>query len=116
MHNPKTRFTFASTIKKKVMTNHDTVLIHTLINTRGLREQAFKFACGKYGMKQCFHRGCEIFVPLQYALKGVDTQYASVVQMMHNGERQPSTDSYRFLQHASYMQLPLRPISMEMDS
>lgn len=48
--------------------------IHTVINLRGLREQSFRFALSRT-MKGCFTKGCEIFTPLEYALKGVDCQH-----------------------------------------
>lgn len=51
--------------------------IHNIINLRGMKEQAFKFAFGyKGGMRQCVTRGCEIFVPLHHALKSCDLSEA----------------------------------------
>lgn len=64
-----------------------TATLHTLINFRGMREQAFKFAFKyKGGMKQCYTRGCVIFTPLHFALKGCDISEAHIIDMMHNGE------------------------------
>lgn len=62
--------------------------IFNLINLRGMREQAFKFATDDFkgGMKQCYTRGCEIFTPLQHALKDVDISEAIRLDRMHNGE------------------------------
>ena len=61
--------------------------IHNFINLRGLRQQAFKFAFGyKGGMKQCYTRGCEIFTPIEHALKGVDLSNALLLDKMHNTE------------------------------
>ena len=62
--------------------------LHTLINLRGMREQAFKFATGDFkgGMKQCYTKGCEIFTPLAHNLKGVDLSKALIFDKMHNGE------------------------------
>lgn len=58
-----------------------------MIALRGAREQAFKFSFGwKGGMKQCYHKGCEIFVPLHYALKGIDISEAIKLDRMHERE------------------------------
>lgn len=58
-----------------------------LIALRGMREQAFKFAFGhKGGMKGCYTKGCEIFTPLKYAIKGEDIQSAIFYDKVHNGE------------------------------
>lgn len=64
-----------------------TITLLNLINLRGMREQSFKFAFGyKGGMKNCYTKGCEIFTPLQYALKGNDLSEAILFEQMHNGE------------------------------
>lgn len=61
--------------------------LNNLINLRGQREQAFKFAFGKKGgMKQCYTRGCEIFVPLSHALKDEEISNAIILDKIHNGE------------------------------
>jgi hypothetical protein len=59
-----------------------------LINIRGQREQAFKFAASNFkgGMKQCYTKGCEIFTPLYYSLRGVEISEALMFDRMHNGE------------------------------
>lgn len=62
--------------------------LHNLINVRGFREQAFKFALGhKGGMKGCFTKGCDIYVPLQYTLKGVDISDVLIFDAMFSGEK-----------------------------
>jgi hypothetical protein len=69
----------------KSMTNST---LNNLINLRGMREQAFGFAFGnKGGMKQCYTRGCEIYTPLHYALKGVDLSSALAIKRMHERRR-----------------------------
>lgn len=61
--------------------------LNNLINLRGHREQAFKFAFGfKGGMKQCYTRGCEIFTPLEQSLRGIDLSNAIQIDQAHNGE------------------------------
>lgn len=62
--------------------------LHLLIAIRGMREQAFAFACGKFkgGMKGCYTKGCEIFTPLQHAIKGVDVSEALYYDRIHNRE------------------------------
>lgn len=51
--------------------------LNNVINLRGMREQGFSFAFGKKGgMKQCYTKGCEIFYPIVYALKGVEISEA----------------------------------------
>lgn len=62
-------------------------MIHSIINLRGLRQQSFKFSFGyKGGMKQCKTKGCEIFVPLAHALKGVDISDAIHYEQIKNKE------------------------------
>ena len=60
--------------------------LNRLINLRGQREQAFKFAFGfKGGMKQCYTRGCQIFTPLSFALKGANLSDVLIFDNMFNG-------------------------------
>lgn len=61
--------------------------LNTVINLRGMKEQAFKFAIGKKGgMKGCYTRGGEIFTPLFHALKNIDVQYELRYQQAFIGE------------------------------
>ena len=61
--------------------------LNNLINLRGHREQAFKFAFGfKGGMKNCYTKGCEIFTPLEFTLRGVDLSDAIFFDRIHTGE------------------------------
>jgi hypothetical protein len=80
----------SSTVPATEQTKKSTFSYKTLFNLiaiRGNREQAFKFAFGhKGGMKQCYTRGCEIFTPLVYALKGADISDALQLDRMHQGE------------------------------
>jgi len=48
--------------------------INNIINLRGHREQAFRFAAGKFkgGAKGCHTKGCEIFTPLALSVRGVE--------------------------------------------
>jgi len=63
--------------------------LNNIINLRGYREQSFCFAIGKKGgMKQCFTRGCEIFVPLQFALNNIDIQNEIRYEQAKSGETQ----------------------------
>ncbi len=70
---------------KHYATTYDLLI---LINLRGQREQAFKFACARFkgGMKQCYTKGCEIFVPLRFALTGIDLSGAIHYENCKNGE------------------------------
>jgi hypothetical protein len=63
--------------------------LNNLINLRGMREQAFKFATANFkgGMKSCYTRGCEIFTPLYYALKNVELSDALRLDKIQNGEK-----------------------------
>lgn len=73
-------------------------LINNLINLRGMREQAFKFAFGhKGGQSGCFTKGCEIFTPLQLNLKGIDLQAATALDRCHTGEVKASDDYLMFV-------------------
>jgi hypothetical protein len=68
-------------------------LINNLINLRGMREQASRFAFGhKGGQAGCFTRGCDIFTPLQFNLKGIDLQAAIALDRCHTGEVKASGD------------------------
>jgi hypothetical protein len=61
--------------------------LNRLINLRGQKEQAFKFALGfKGGMKQCYTKGCEIFTPLTLSLKGANLSDVLIFDRMMNGE------------------------------
>lgn len=65
----------------------NTQTLHTLINLRGAREQANKFAFGfKGGMKGCHTKGCKVFTPLQHSLKGIDLSEALILDKKHEGE------------------------------
>lgn len=68
--------------------------LHTLINWRGYREQTFVFALRKDGkrMKQCFHRGAELFAPLRHAVKGIDLSPALLLERMLIGEQPVSIE------------------------
>ena len=66
--------------------------LNRLINLRGQREQAFKFAFGyKGGMKQCRTNGCEITTPLGLALRGADLSDVLIFDKMLNGEVAPKS-------------------------
>lgn len=61
--------------------------LHTIISYRGMREQSFKFAFGFHGgMKNCYTKGCDIFCPLSWALRGVDLSFALQRERTFNGE------------------------------
>lgn len=90
-------FTFAIQTKTKDM---KTVIVNlnNLINIRGQREQAFKFAASKLhgGMKQCYTKGCEIFTPAFHALKGVDVQHELRYERVFFGETSIRIDELQF--------------------
>jgi hypothetical protein len=66
--------------------------LNKLINLRGQREQAFKFSTGfKGGMKQCYTKGCEIFTPLTFSLKGTNLSDVLVFDRMMNGEEKAAS-------------------------
>lgn len=70
--------------------------LFNFIALKGMREQAYKFALGwKGGMKQCYTRGCEIFTPLGYALKGEEVSEAILIEQMHNGEVKINYDFFQ---------------------
>jgi hypothetical protein len=66
--------------------------LHSIINWRGQREQA-KFAVKYYQsgvgkhLRGAYTRGCEIFTPIRFALKGVDLSDALIIDRAYNGEQ-----------------------------
>ena len=59
--------------------------LHDVINMRGMREQVNLTYASKR-IKQCYTRGCEVFVPLHHAIRGRELSAAITYQSFFYGE------------------------------
>jgi hypothetical protein len=64
----------------------------------------------KGGMKACYTRGCEIFVPLHHALKGTDLSSALALKRMHDGEDPINWDVVYGIPPQEYHLESLKPV------
>jgi len=59
--------------------------LHNAINLKGMKQQFYGY-CENRRVKGSRHSGCEVFVPLMHAVKGIDMSTAIIRNKAYSGE------------------------------